>query len=167
MELPIKPNIRKSPRLQFLDTGIINFELGIQAEMLGVNDLSGLYKGAMIPHLVTQELISTNTMNDKKPNFWVRDKKQSSAEVDLVMNYQGKIIPIEIKSGSVGTLKSLHQFIDAANHPYAVSLYAGEFSIEKAKTPNGKPYFLMNLPYYLGTRLTHHIEYFINKVSIK
>jgi len=38
-------------------------------------------------------------------------------------------------------------FIDAADHPYAVRIYGGAFSIEKAITPNKKPYLLMNLPY--------------------
>ena len=160
VEVPIKPDYRKSPRLQFLDTGLINHELGIQAEMLAFSDLSNSYKGAIIPHLVTQELISLNTMKSGKPLFWIRDKKQSSAEVDIVFSYKDKVIPIEIKSGSTGTLRSLHQFIDRSSHPYAIRMYAGEFNIIKAKTPVGKTYLLMNLPYYLGTRLPEYIEYF-------
>jgi len=70
--------------LQFLDTGLVNNELGIQPEMLFFADLSSSFKGAIVPHLITQELISLNSTNDKKPNFWVREKKQSSSEVDLV-----------------------------------------------------------------------------------
>lgn len=42
----------------------------------------------------------------------------SSAEVNLLYAYKQLVIPIEIKSGSTGTLKSLHQFIEAADHPY-------------------------------------------------
>ena len=161
LEPPMRPNIRKSPRLQFLDTGILNYSLGIQADMLAIRDLSKLYKGAVIPHLITQELMSLSTINDKKPNFWVRDKKQASAEVDLLYTCQDKLIPIEIKSGKTGTLKSLHQFVERAAHPYAVRLYAGEFKIEKVKTPGGIPYFLMNMPYYLGTKIPDYIAYFV------
>jgi len=161
MRPPVKPNLRKSPRLQFLDTGLINYSLGIQADMLGLDDLSKMYKGALIPHLVTQEFISLNMISDKKPNFWVRDKKQSSSKVDLLFTYHDKLIPIEIKSGRVGTLKSLHQFIERSEHPYAVRLYAGEFKIEQSKTPGGTEYLLMNMPYYLGTRITEYIEYFL------
>jgi hypothetical protein len=40
--------------------------IGIQADMLAIRDLSKLYKGAVIPHLITQELISLSTINDKK-----------------------------------------------------------------------------------------------------
>ncbi len=160
---PIKPNLKKTPRLQFLDTGIVNYLNGVQADMLAMKDLSPLYKGSLIPHLVTQELISLNVTSDRKPNFWVREKTQSSAEVDIVIQHGGNIIPIEIKSGSVGALKSLHSFIDQANHIYAVRIYAGEFNIQKTKTRKGKTFLLMNLPYYLGTKLKEYVDLFVNE----
>lgn len=167
VEIPAKPDLKKSPRLQFLDTGILNHSLGIQGQMLGIDDLSNTFKGAIIPHIITQELISLNTFSDKNPNFWVRDKKQASSEVDLVFSYNDKLIPIEIKSGSSGSLKSLHQFIEQTNHPYGVRIYAGEFRIEKNITPKGTPYLLMNLPYYLGTKIPEYIQYFVENHSLQ
>jgi hypothetical protein len=95
----------------------------------------------------------------------VREKKQSSAEVDLVVHFQGKVIPIEIKSGSTGSLKSLHQFIERSPHPYAVRIYAGKFNVENHTTPGGKPYLLMNLPYYLGTKIAEYLEYFVKNYT--
>ena len=158
---PMLPDLKKSPRLQFLDTGIINHELNIQVEMLAMEDLNNAYKGAIIPHLVAQELMSLNTIKSVKPIFWVREKNQSSAEVDLVVQFNKMVIPIEIKSGKEGKMKSLHQFIEAASHPYAVRMYAGKFSIEEHATRSGKKYFLMNLPYYLSTKLTEYLSYFV------
>ncbi|MFC2086513.1 DUF4143 domain-containing protein [Bacteroidota bacterium] len=165
-EVPVKPDIKKSPRIQFLDTGLLNNILEIQADMLGLKDLSYAYKGAVIPHLITQELVSLNTNRDKKPHFWVRDKAQASSEVDLIYVHKNKVIPIEIKSGATGSLKSLHQFIERTNHSFAVRIYAGEFKIEKAKTPAGTPFMLMNMPYYLGTKIPEYIEYFINNFKL-
>jgi len=161
VEFPVKPDLRKSPRLQFLDTGLLNYELGIQAEMLAFPDLSNSYRGAIVPHLVSQELISLNARKPGKPIFWVREKKQSSAEVDIVYPFGDKVIPIEIKSGPTGTLRSLHQFVENCSHPYAVRIYGGEFSIIKTKTPGGKSYYLLNLPYFLGTRIPEYIGYLI------
>lgn len=159
---PVKPDVKKSPRLQFLDTGLINYDLKIQADLLALKDLSNAYKGAIIPHIITQEIMSLNTINNPKPHFWVREKTQASSEVDLVYQHQNMVIPIEIKSGATGTLKSLHEFIERTNHNYAIRIYAGEFSIETHKTPNkNKPYKLMNLPYYLGTKLPKYISYFV------
>ncbi|PIB25751.1 AAA family ATPase [Maribacter sp. 4U21] len=167
IEHPIKPDIKKSPRLQFLDTGLVNYTLEIQARMLGMEDLSNTFKGAIIPHLITQEVKSLNTITNTKPNFWIREKKQSSSEVDLVYPFGDKIIPIEIKSGATGTLKSLHQFMDRTDHPYAIRIYAGEFKIENSITIEGTPFLLMNLPYYLGTQLPKYIEYFVSNYNLK
>lgn len=165
-ELPILPDLKKSPQLQFLDTGILNYILGISAQMLVLEDLSQSYKGAIIPHIITQELISIQSKKDELPHFWVREKKQASSEVDLVYAIDGKVVPIEIKSGSTGTLKSLHQFIERTNHPYAVRIYAGEFDIHEAITPNGVPYLLMNLPYYLGALIPEYLAYFVKNYKL-
>ncbi len=154
-------NLRKSPKLQFLDTGLLNYDLGIQDKLLLLKDMNEAYRGAIIPHLITQELISLNVLSYKKPNFWVRNKNQSEAEVDLVFQYKELLIPIEIKSGSVGKLRSLHQFVDRCSHPYAIRVYGGEFHIQKLKTPSGKVYKLLNLPYYLGTQIPNCVEDFV------
>lgn len=168
IEVPIKIDLKKSPRLQFLDTGLVNYELKLQGDLLALDDLSTAYKGAIIPHLITQELMSLNTKSYSKPNFWVREKRQASAEVDLVVQYKDKIIPIEIKSGKEGKLKSLHQFVERSNHPYAIRMYSGKFTIEEHITPiEKKSYLLMNLPYYLGTKIEDYISYFVTNHILK
>ena len=163
---PLKADIKKSPRLQFLDTGILNYSLNIQADMLGIPDLSDIYKGSVIPHIIYQELLSLNSLKQNKPPFWVREKKQSSAEVDIVITYDNKAIPVEIKSGSTGKLRSLHQFIDVCPHSYAIRVYGGEYKVQKIKTPAGKPFILMNMPYYLGTRIPGYIDYLLRNYQL-
>ena len=85
LHAPLKTDLKKSPHLQFLDTSIVNYSLDIQANMLAMEDLNNEYKDAIIPHLVTQEVISLQSTSAYKPNFWVREKSQSNAEVDLLM----------------------------------------------------------------------------------
>lgn len=165
VEMPIITDFKKSPRLQFLDTGLLNYSLGIQAQLIEVKDLGKSFKGALIPHLITQELISLQQTTYNKPSFWVRQKKGAQAEVDLIYPYKGMVIPIEIKSGKVGKLRSLHQFVDQAPHPYAIRMYAGEFNIEQHRTPTGTPFYLMSLPYYLSTYLSEYIDYFIQQTE--
>jgi hypothetical protein len=165
VDFPVFDNLKKAPRLQFLDTGLVNNALGIQPQLIGVDDLSSAYKGAVIPHMITQELLSRSVHKNAQPNFWVREKNQSSAEVDLVYAFNQLVIPIEIKSGPKGTLKSLHQFIDMADHIYAVRIYAGEFKIEMSRTPASKEYLLMNLPYFLGARIPEYIRYFVENFN--
>jgi hypothetical protein len=130
-----------------------------------MKDLSNAFRGALIPHMITQELLSLNKEVEERPAFWVRDKAQSSAEIDLVYRYNSLLIPIEIKSGSTGSMKSLHYFINHVDHNFAVRIYGDKFSIEEHKTPEGKYFKLMNLPYYLGTLIPEYIDYFMEKMK--
>lgn len=165
-EFPAKPDYKKKPRMQFLDTGLVNFSMGLHGQLIGVDDLSSAYKGALIPHVINQELLSLNKTSIKKNTFWVRDKKQSSAEVDLIVTYKDLLIPIEVKSGSTGKMRSLHQFMEQAPHDFAVRIYGGKLLMSRAETPSGKRYRILNLPYFLGTRIAEYIDaYFDQSIS--
>jgi predicted AAA+ superfamily ATPase len=163
---PVVADRKKRPRLQFLDTGLLNNALSIQAEILQISDMNNLHRGKIAQHLVTQQLISIETADRYEPNFWVREEKDTSSEVDLVYHFGKYIIPIEIKSGKQGKLRSLHQFIERVDHPYAIRMHAGQFNVEKVNTPNGVPYLLMNMPYYLATKIPEYIDYFISNYRL-
>jgi uncharacterized protein len=165
---PIEPNNKKKPRLQLLDIGLTNYFKRIQKEIMLAKDLEQVYKGVIIEQIVGQELMAYKTNILYKNNFWVREKKESSAEIDYVYIDGEKIIPLEVKSGATGKLKSLHIFMDTANHNMAVRIYGGKLEITTCKTISGKDYFLLNLPYYLIAELENYIDWFqqaINKVN--
>ena len=163
---PIVADRKRRPRLQFLDTGMMNNALSIQGEILQMNDINDLHRGKIAQHLVTQQLISIETADRYQPHFWVREEKDTSSEVDLVYQYGKYIVPIEVKSGKQGKLRSLHQFIERAGHPYAIRMHAGHFIVEKVKTPNGVPYLLMNMPYYLATKTPGYVDYLIKNYRL-
>ncbi|MCF6306645.1 MAG: AAA family ATPase [Flavobacteriaceae bacterium] len=158
-QLPLIPNIKKSPRLQLLDTGLVNYFIGIQQELLINDDLTDAYKGNVIEHIVYQEIRTIKKSMIDRQYFWVREKNTSSAEVDLIVPYKNILIPIEIKSGAAGRLRSLHQFIDRANHNFAVRVYAGKLSLEEHQTIAGKKYKLLNLPYYAISKIEEYLNW--------
>ena len=164
--LPMVPDIKKSPRLQILDTGLLNYFVGIQKEIIGTDDLNKIYQGTLIEHLVGQELLSFQYNALSALHFWVREKKESTAEVDYLFQYDGLIIPIEVKSGKEGTLKSLHSYMDIAPHNFAIRFYAGALNITDATTQNGKQYKILNLPYYLGSQIEKYIDWFIQTKKV-
>lgn len=162
LQLLIQTDFKKSPRIQLLDTGLLNQVLNIQSELIQLQDLDDVYRGRIIEHLIYQELISIYDYADFLPHFWVREQKNSNAEVDLVFPYKNVLVPVEIKSGATGSLRSLHQFVDEAPHAFAVRMFSGKFSIEQHTTPSGKAFTLMNLPYYLATQLPNYIAYLVD-----
>ncbi|MCF8244349.1 MAG: AAA family ATPase [Saprospiraceae bacterium] len=160
VSLPALPDLKKSPRLQLLDTGMMNYQAGLQKDLLGIQDLNQVFRGKIIQHLVTQEVISTHYLPSFKAMFWVRERSDAQAEVDLAYPHRSLLIPVEVKAGKDGKLRSLHQYMDRCDHPFAVRFHANYFVVEKVATPAGKDFYLMNLPYYLATRLDAYLDWF-------
>lgn len=163
--LPLMADIRKSPRLQILDTGMLNYFVGLQKEILSTENLNSIYQGKMIEHLAGQELLAFQYQSLSSLYFWAREKNQSSAEVDFLFPYNGKLIPVEVKSGADGKLKSLHIFMDMAPHNMALRFYAGELNITEPTTVTGKKFYLLNLPYYLISQLKSYLPWFENQIA--
>ncbi|MBI1837332.1 MAG: ATP-binding protein [Flavobacteriia bacterium] len=157
--IPAIEDYRKSPRLQFFDTGLVNYFVGLQNDILGTKDLNLVYKGTLIEHLVGQEILSFQSFPLDKLKYWVRQKNSSSAEVDFIFPYKGKLVPIEVKSGSIGKIKSLQIFMEESPLRYAIRFFAGEFALNKVSTQNGKEFFLLDLPYYLASKIEDYIDW--------
>lgn len=155
---PILINKKMSPKLHLLDTGLVNFRSGIEKELLFDNDLTDVYRGKIAEHIIGQELLSKDTSPEANLVFWVREKRQSSAEIDYLVNYKGKIIPIEIKSGLSGRMRSLYAFMNSSKNNLAIRFYSGKYSVTDGKTIEGKKFRLLNLPFYLTSRLEKYID---------
>jgi predicted AAA+ superfamily ATPase len=163
--LPIIPDYKKSPKLQLLDTGMMNYFLGIQKDVFGTQDLNSIYQGGMLEHLVGQEMLSFQYGALRTLHFWVRDKAGSSAEVDFIYPFESDLIPIEVKSSASGHLKSLHLYMDVAPHNMAVRFYKGPLQISEVKTPKNKSFFLLNLPYFAAAQLDAYLAWFYEQVK--
>jgi predicted AAA+ superfamily ATPase len=158
-KLPFQPDIKKSPRLQVLDTGMVNFLAGIQKEVFSTSDLLDVYQGKIVEHIVCQEIMAVNNDQLNKPLFWVREKEGASAELDFLVTVHGKGIPVEVKAGKTGKLKSLHQYIEMSDSPIAIRLYAGKLTVDKLQTPTGKTFTLLNMPYFLACKIKEYSEW--------
>src|SRR5574344_1228126 len=124
----------RKPRLQFLDTGLLNFKAGIQSSYLSNETLDSMYNGMIAEQIVGQELLASSSYEMEKPLFWVRENPKSNAELDFILVKNSKVIPVEVKSGKTGTLRSLHSFINISGAKTAVRLYSGNLCIEEACT---------------------------------
>lgn len=158
---PQEIDFRRKPRLQFLDTGLLNYAQGIQSQLIGLADMNDFHRGRIIQHAVYQQLQAQDSSIDNKIHFWVREKSNSNSEVDLIYQHNQYLIPIEVKSGPQGRLRSLHQFIERTNHHFAIRVLSNKLSVEKVKTPTGKEYILLNLPYYLSTRIPQYAKWLV------
>jgi predicted AAA+ superfamily ATPase len=107
----------KAFKAVFLDVGLMQHVSGLPAqEILTQGDLLAVYRGTVAEQLVGQQLLSWGEGSENgRLYYWLRPAKNSAAEVDFMLSRRGEIIPVEVKSGPAGRLKSLQVFL--AEHP--------------------------------------------------
>ncbi len=99
-------------KLIFLDIGLGQRLAGLQSKDVMEDPLRS-YEGRLAEQFVGQQLLaeSDTASEDRQLYYWKRQKKCSTAEVDFLLVRDGHIIPVEVKSGKSGSLKSLHLYL--------------------------------------------------------
>lgn len=156
--VPVISDMKRSPKLIWLDVGLVNYVANIQKEVFGSMDILDAWRGMVAEQVVAQELLTLSNKVSQKRNFWVRTKEGAKAEVDFIWIYDSRIVPIEVKSGHNAHLRSIHSFIDRSPQKWAIRIWSQPFSINKVKTANEKEFVLINLPFYLVGSLPRIIE---------
>lgn len=159
---PILPDLKRSPKLLWLDTGLVNYVAGMQESLLFTSDTDELWNGHIAEQVVGQELLGASFAFGVKRMFWVRDARNSQAEVDFVYKYKSHLIPVEVKTGDNSKLRSLHQYMDESQEDIALRLWNGSLTSDLIRLPSGKQYTLYNMPFYYAGQLE---TFFNNKFT--
>lgn len=99
---------------------------------LAVNDVLYMveelndFKGGMTENYVNTQLI----INGYTTYYW---ESERGAEIDFVIQREGQLIPIEVKSADNTKAKSLKVYMDAYKPAYAIKLSAKNFGMEGNK----------------------------------
>ncbi|OQX15220.1 MAG: AAA family ATPase [Thiothrix lacustris] len=161
--LPLQANLEeKVYKLLFLDVGLMNAICGLNWRVLSQFDSTKLVnEGAIAEQFIGQHL---QTLLAESPNreltYWLREGRSANAELDYVVALEGNIIPIEVKSGASGSMKSLHQFMAEKQAPFAVRFDASlptlttvNAVVNHQQQAQAVSYRLFSLPLYLVERL--------------
>ena len=99
----------KKFKAAFLDIGLMSCINGISENIaLSPDNVTSVFRGKAAEQFVAQELIAAG----HSPYYWAGDTSTSSAEVDFLIEKENSVIPIEVKSGTGGRLRSLHMILD-------------------------------------------------------
>jgi len=161
--IPLQADLEeKIYKLLFLDVGLMNAICGLRWSSLEQAELTDLInEGAIAEQFIGQHLIDMlSSLPNRELTYWLRQGRSNNAEIDYVIALDGQIVPIEVKSGATGSLRSLHQFMGEKNLPVAIRFDASVPSSQQIQTTmmkNGEStrvdYRLISLPLYLVERL--------------
>jgi len=130
--IPLGANVDpQSFKLIFLDVALSQALVGLDLAAWFLNPMQQFVnKGEITEALVGQELLAyANPHSKNNLYYWQRNAPGSSAEVDYIIQKGERIIPIEVKSGSGKTLRSLHSFLQShPNSQFALRFSAQNYS---------------------------------------
>ena len=131
VENPVKPleNYRDIDafKIYVSDIGLLCAKKDIIAEdVLYLSDDLADFKGGMTENYVCGQLVT----NGYHCYYWMSNR---GAEVDFVIQREGKVMPIEVKSAENTKAKSLDVYISAYKPEYAVKLSTKNFGFANGK----------------------------------
>ena len=124
----------------FLEVGLLHSVNGIYANTVQAKDFTVLFNGAVAEQFVGQELLAyQNPYSKPLLYYWAREAKNSNAALDYIIQKDGRVIPIEVKSGSIGRMKSMHMFMEK---------YQVQQGIKVSQAPYDSSNKIISLPFY-------------------
>jgi predicted AAA+ superfamily ATPase len=163
--IPLYADINSNAyKLLFMDVGMANHICGndwLFLESVGNRGL--INEGGLAEQFIGQHLL--HPRQAPQLCYWLREGKSSNAEVDYVISRGNLIVPIEVKGGKSGALKSLHQFVFRKRVVLAVRFDLNPPSVQNVKnvirTKEGNrevEYTLMSLPLYMVEELPRILD---------
>ena len=134
-----------------LDIGLISVQLGLSSiKHSEAKNIIFSNKGGLAEQFVGQQLRACQTPLESPQLFYWQRTGGRLGEIDYVTQHGNRVVPVEVKSGSAGSMKSLHQFMAEKRLNFAVRFNINQPSVEniRVKTTLAKPvsYRLLSLP---------------------
>ena len=123
-------------------------------DIQSIDDVMMINSGQVCEQFVGQHLLYSGMYYEEPQLFcWLRQRGSANAEVDYLLSHGTKIIPVEVKAGKSGSLKSLHVFISEKQRDFALRFYAGQPLLGNTRTSvsgmEPVDFYLLSLPFYL------------------
>lgn len=161
--LPLRSEIKENTfKAILIDCGLVSSLLGLKLQNLSTfDDIHLNNHGGLSEQLVGQLLRTIEPIYiEPQLYYWTREKKGGEAEIDYLIQHSSHIIPIEVKAGATGTLRSLHHFVAQKKVQWAVRINSDYPSVTdinmKTTTGEAVKYKLLSIPFYL-TGQTHRL----------
>ncbi len=155
LALPLKVRPKSAPKLLPLDIGLAQCLRGYGLGSTKKENSTNSLEGDLAEMFVGQQLLSAYG-RARTLHFWVSESARGNAEVDFLLEGRGSPVPVEVKSGAAGRLRSLHQFMHRSQVKTGFRLTVANLSSEdlSVRIDGGQlDYTLQNVPIYLAELL--------------
>jgi predicted AAA+ superfamily ATPase len=145
----------KDNKFMLFDTGLYLYEIGLNlSEWINDPPQKFVNRGKLAEMFVAHELKKSGTpLDDNALYYWHRDNKNGKAEVDFVVQYKNAPLPIEVKSGVKGSMKSLRILMDEKSFSLGIRASEENFgSLDEGRIQIVPMYFIGEYEAILGNK---------------
>lgn len=163
----------KTYKLFFLDIGLMNKICGVpQISIEEIKRVDFINKGTISEQFIAQHLLGMGAYNETpKLFYWLRENTNNNAELDFVIQHNTRTMPIEVKAGAKGSLKSMHRFVYEKKLDLAVRFDLNLPSVQNIETKivnstenENIHYKLLSLPIYMVEQMKRLLETVENNI---
>lgn len=152
--VPLAAELNKNYfKVLFLDVGLCSAALRLSLDKITKIEEIALINSGGIAEQVVGQLLRTVEPPFVKPELYYWTREGSDAEVDFILQQGNTVVPLEVKAGKIGSLKSLHIFMRIKGLACALRINSDYPSITpvdvKDSQGNEVRYTLYSLPFYL------------------
>jgi predicted AAA+ superfamily ATPase len=135
------------------DSGIFQQIAGLRVtDVIIAKNIDMINKGNIAEAFAGTEFVKYGHVYEKKQlYYWQREKSGSSAEVDYIIEQEGNVVPVEVKSGSTGKMQSMNLFISEKRSPGGIRVSMENFA-QYGKITVVPLYAISNLTGYKNDR---------------
>jgi len=141
----------------FIDIGLLLAAQGVPAQSIMSSPLELTNRGIIAEQFVGQQLLAA------KPGYinpalyyWQPPKSEGQAKLDFLYESGNQIYPIEVKSGTSGTIKSLHAYMTKKQSTEGIRISSAKPSVHELTAKMNrqeKAFRLLNIPFYLVNQI--------------
>jgi predicted AAA+ superfamily ATPase len=153
----------------YMDVGLMSTALHLNLLDLQRKDLALVNSGAVAEQFIGQHLLYGGAPYEVPAlHYWMRESRNASAEVDYLIAQGQRVVPVEIKAGKAGTLRSMHYFLNEKKLSFGLRFNSDVPSFLSADAliadKTEVRYDLLSLPLYLVGQTRRLLEaYFETK----
>ena len=137
-----------------MDTGLALASLGIGAADLRGGETDLWNKGPVAEQVVGQLLrCRFEPFEEPSLHYWTTTSG-GNAEIDYLVQHGSRVVPVEVKAGAAGAMKSLHHFMAKYRLEEAVRFDTNPPSVQqvhvRTTTGDDADYMLRSFPLYMA-----------------
>jgi len=155
--LPLEANAKeKHFKTAFLDIGLMQNICGVSSDILLSHDENFIKvnEGAIAEQFTAQELFAYRDFYQiPSLYYWAREARNSNAEIDYIIPFNSIALPIEVKAGKTGTLRSMHIYLE--NYHMSAGVRISQLYFNKTLP-------IISLPFYAIKMIPHFLNSLIN-----